>query len=240
MKTNFFAVLALAGLVLAGEPAFGHGGGHKGGGGKGRDAHSFAARGGGGGHRSFGGFRDGGHSFAAVHKGGGHSFTAFRVEHGFRGGSFASANRTFQTRPGIAFGGGAYNPGARGNGRGGYGNNAYGNGYNNDNNHDNGYGGWGGRGGYGYGNDWLFPYYGYGYYGPGYTDSAPYDYSYDTANPVTTEIQQDLAQQGYYQGPIDGIVGPATQTAIAAYQRANGLPPTGDVNGGLLRSLGIR
>ena len=54
-----------------------------------------------------------------------------------------------------------------------------------------------------------------------------------------SKTQQDLAQDGYYQGPIDGIVGPDTQAAIAAYQRANGLPVTGAIDGNLLHSLGI-
>ena len=148
----------------------------------------------------------------------------------------------------MAFGGTGYNSGARGNGRGGYGNNTYGNGYNNGYNngggYNNGYGGWGG--GWGYGNDWLYPYYGaaypyfgYDYDGPGYTYSGPSDYSLNNTSSVSAQVQQDLAQQGYYQGPIDGIVGRGTQSAIAAYQRANGLPVTGAIDGGLLHSLGL-
>jgi localization factor PodJL len=52
------------------------------------------------------------------------------------------------------------------------------------------------------------------------------------------EVQQELAQLGYYQGPIDGIVGPVTQAAIAAYQRDNGLPATGAIDTRLLAALG--
>jgi hypothetical protein len=147
----------------------------------------------------------------------------------------------------VAFGGTAYNSAARASGsRGGYGNNTYGNGYNNGRGNDRGYGnGWHGGGG-GYYNDWAYPYYGaYPYWGYGYPDygydysSGPSEYSSATGNSISEQVQEDLAQQGYYQGPIDGVVGPGTRAAIAAYQRDSGLPVTGAIDGGLLRSLGL-
>jgi peptidoglycan hydrolase-like protein with peptidoglycan-binding domain len=40
-------------------------------------------------------------------------------------------------------------------------------------------------------------------------------------------LQRDLAQLNYYQGPIDGIYGPATTSAVEAFQSANGLTVDG-------------
>jgi peptidoglycan hydrolase-like protein with peptidoglycan-binding domain len=45
----------------------------------------------------------------------------------------------------------------------------------------------------------------------------------------TTSVQQELARRGYYQGPIDGRLGPETRAAIRRYQQDRGLPVTGDV-----------
>jgi peptidoglycan hydrolase-like protein with peptidoglycan-binding domain len=56
---------------------------------------------------------------------------------------------------------------------------------------------------------------------------------------VPAQVQQELARDGYYQGPIDGILGPATQAAIAAYQRDNGLRVTGTINSHLLDALDL-
>lgn len=67
------------------------------------------------------------------------------------------------------------------------------------------------------------------YYGPYAADS-------DT-DTVPVQVQQDLAHDGYYHGPIDGVVGPGTSAAIAAYQRDNNLPITGTISPSLLDSL---
>ena len=45
-----------------------------------------------------------------------------------------------------------------------------------------------------------------------------------------TEIQRELQKVGCYNGNLDGIVGPATDTAILAFQRAKGLGVTGVVD----------
>jgi peptidoglycan hydrolase-like protein with peptidoglycan-binding domain len=37
-----------------------------------------------------------------------------------------------------------------------------------------------------------------------------------------TELQRRLARGGYYDGAIDGIMGPATRRAIRAYERDRG------------------
>ena len=48
-----------------------------------------------------------------------------------------------------------------------------------------------------------------------------------TTKPDTTQIQKALAQAGYYQGTIDGVIGPKTRRAIRAFQEANGLKADG-------------
>jgi hypothetical protein len=42
--------------------------------------------------------------------------------------------------------------------------------------------------------------------------------------------QQQLRAQGLYNGAIDGIVGPETQTALSQVQRQNGLPSTAQLD----------
>jgi peptidoglycan hydrolase-like protein with peptidoglycan-binding domain len=56
---------------------------------------------------------------------------------------------------------------------------------------------------------------------------------------VDTQVQQDLAEAGYYRGPIDGVIGPMSRAAISSYQHDNGLAVTGAINGSLLQSMGI-
>jgi hypothetical protein len=91
---------------------------------------------------------------------------------------------------------------------------------------------WNGRNYRWYNNGWFiigpYPYY-YGNYGPGYYNGGS----------LSAEVQSALEQQGYYQGPIDGVVGPGTQAAIANYQQNNGLRVTGTITAGLLRDLGV-
>ena len=80
----------------------------------------------------------------------------------------------------------------------------------------------------------------YGWYDNGWyiIDPFPYAAAYDGGGSVAVQVQSDLANAGYYRGPVDGLVGPGTQAAIAAYQRDNGLAVTGTINGALLQSLG--
>ena len=219
MKTKLFTGLAIALALVATEPVFAHGG-------------SGGGRGGGGG---------GGRSFAVARSGGGGSgqvaFSGGAVR-GFRGGTFATG-RTFQYRPSVAFGGNSYN--ARAYSNGGRGNAAFAFRSHSGWNHDREYA-WHGHHYRWYNNGWFlidpFPY-DYGYYGAGW-GYPYYNTTYDTGDDtgsVSVQVQQELSQDGYYQGPIDGIVGPGTRAAIAAYQRDNGLAVTGNINGPLLDSL---
>jgi hypothetical protein len=52
-------------------------------------------------------------------------------------------------------------------------------------------------------------------------------------------VQSELARRGYYNGPIDGDIGPGSSRAIARYQMDRGLPVTGSITSSLLRSLGL-
>jgi peptidoglycan hydrolase-like protein with peptidoglycan-binding domain len=43
-------------------------------------------------------------------------------------------------------------------------------------------------------------------------------------------VQGRLARDGFYQGPIDGVWGPATAAAVSRYQHAHGFEETGKLN----------
>ena len=89
-----------------------------------------------------------------------------------------------------------------------------------------------------------------GYWLPawGYDQSASY-YPYDGPiyvgqNPrpfdqVVADVQAALQQQGLYRGEVDGLVGPLTRQALAAYQSAHALPPTAAIDQPTLESLGL-
>jgi hypothetical protein len=96
--------------------------------------------------------------------------------------------------------------------------------------------------------DYL-PYYAGDYY--------PYDYSiadvpqYDNdnteaidngvpvADPTVQDVQTQLTQLGYYNGPADGFFGPTTRDAVAKYQIAKNLNVTGSLSPDMLQSLGL-
>lgn len=50
-------------------------------------------------------------------------------------------------------------------------------------------------------------------------------------------IQRALADLGYAPGPVDGVAGPSTTSAIRRYQAAAGLPVNGEVSPALLEDL---
>ena len=47
--------------------------------------------------------------------------------------------------------------------------------------------------------------------------------------PTAGEIQAALKNAGYYKGPIDNQIGPATKDAIQRFQKAKGMNPDGVV-----------
>ncbi len=72
---------------------------------------------------------------------------------------------------------------------------------------------------------------------------APFQASFGPdANGLTLEdrkeLQRRLTTAGYDTQGADGVIGNNTKTSISAYQRANGLPATGEPSVALLRRLG--
>jgi Putative peptidoglycan binding domain len=74
----------------------------------------------------------------------------------------------------------------------------------------------------------------YYYDGPIYASSPDVDLGQEVAN-----VQAALQEQGYYHGDIDGVLGPQTRAALADYQVAQGLEPTGTVDEATLETLGM-
>ena len=95
------------------------------------------------------------------------------------------------------------------------------------------------------------------YYGPpgfSYYYSAPYvtyyssralipstyvNLTYAPTSSLDYSVQEVLAELGYYDGPLDGQIGPMSRLAIANFQVDNGLEPTGIIDETLLYYLGL-
>ncbi len=56
---------------------------------------------------------------------------------------------------------------------------------------------------------------------------------------VIQRVQRELRGEGLYRGPIDGVDGPATHTAIRRFQRQENIPVTGSLNRTTLHELHI-
>src|SRR5207249_693909 len=96
-------------------------------------------------------------------------------------------------------------------------------------------------GGYWYWNNgWWYPTYGYDPYYSHYVYDGPiFGFGYAAPGDVTVQVQRALAQQGYYYGPIDGILGPGTRSAIQRYQIDHGLAVTAAIDEQTLYRLGL-
>ena len=57
-------------------------------------------------------------------------------------------------------------------------------------------------------------------------------------NPAVEQVQSILKDLNFYGGTVDGLNGPATRTAIQAYQKKVGLAATGEIDRSLLEQLG--
>ena len=128
--------------------------------------------------------------------------------------------------PAAAFahggGGGGHGGGGGGHGFGGGGGHGFGRGH--------GFGGSTGRG--------FSP----GFTDFGYPDYSYYPYSYYNGNgylSVERAVQEELAELGYYHGPVDGTIGPETQRAIRWFQSVAKIPVTGRIDSATLRALQI-
>lgn len=56
---------------------------------------------------------------------------------------------------------------------------------------------------------------------------------------LAADVQEALKRRGYYRGAVDGDIGPASRSAIRAYQSERGLSVTGRIDRSLLEALGI-
>jgi hypothetical protein len=74
----------------------------------------------------------------------------------------------------------------------------------------------------------------YYYDGPIYASNPDVDPGQEVAN-----VQSALQEQGFYQGEIDGVLGAQTRAALAEYQSAQGLEPTGAIDEPTMESLGM-
>jgi hypothetical protein len=173
--------------------------------------NSFARGGGGGGGGHFGG-GGGGHFGGAGHVGGFHG--------GFGSGGIGAVAHGFHGP--IAQGGrddGAWH-------------------------HDGGWSHHSHPGHYGY-----FGSFDYGlddYSGPYYDDSdsfdvqpAPSDVASDESTSLIMSVQKELAQLGYYHGPVDGVAGSETERAVRWFQSIDHLPVTGQIDSATRQALRI-
>ena len=53
------------------------------------------------------------------------------------------------------------------------------------------------------------------------------------------DVQRALKDQGYYDGSIDGVIGPETREAVRNFQIAHRLPVTGQLDEETVKQLGI-
>jgi peptidoglycan hydrolase-like protein with peptidoglycan-binding domain len=86
---------------------------------------------------------------------------------------------------------------------------------------------------------YWFPAWGYAPYVTYVYDGPIYGYNGLSPDQVTVNVQEALATAGYYDGPIDGILGPMTREAIAAYQADNGLAVTSAIDEPTLATMGL-
>ena len=71
------------------------------------------------------------------------------------------------------------------------------------------------------------------------TDGPIYAYNDLPPDQVIANVQTALQQEGYYQGEVDGLLGPLTRAALADYQRDHGLYTTAAIDEPTLASLGM-
>jgi hypothetical protein len=100
------------------------------------------------------------------------------------------------------------------------------------------------HGGYVYGYPFGYGDYAYDYSDgddSGYSDSqdAPAEIAPFLSESIIISVQKELTQLGYYQGPIDGAIGPETEKAVRWFQSVDKLPVTGQVDSQTLQALGI-
>jgi hypothetical protein len=94
---------------------------------------------------------------------------------------------------------------------------------------------------FGYPFGYGYPYYGSYPYGYGYY-AGPREVIYQAATvdrSIVLNVQRRLARNGYYRGPIDGVIGYGTRNAIRSFERAHGLRVDGQIDQRLLATMGL-
>jgi len=86
---------------------------------------------------------------------------------------------------------------------------------------------------------YWFPAWGYDPYAAYAYDGPIYGYNGLPPDQVIVDVQEQLQRDGYYDGPIDGVLGPMTREAIAAFQADNGLAVTSVIDEPTLATLGV-
>lgn len=64
-------------------------------------------------------------------------------------------------------------------------------------------------------------------------------YKKGSSGTVVSQIQTKLKNWGYYAGDVDGVYGSATERAVRAFQRKNGLTADGKAGAQTLEALGL-
>jgi hypothetical protein len=94
---------------------------------------------------------------------------------------------------------------------------------------------------WGFGTSWgYYPYSYYGGYPYGYYNNYSYytpTYAYNGS--MVAAVQRRLGELGYYHGAVDGVIGPRTRSAIAAFESRNGLVVDARISRPLLARLGL-
>jgi hypothetical protein len=97
-----------------------------------------------------------------------------------------------------------------------------------------------GGGYYFWNNGYWYPAYGYD---PAYStyqyDEPIYGYNQLAPSDVISNVQGQLQQQGYYEGEVDGSLGPMTRDALARFQEDAGLVVTRAIDEPTLEALGL-
>ena len=84
-----------------------------------------------------------------------------------------------------------------------------------------------------------YPYSGYNNYYSYYRPTWYYTPTYGYNGSIVASVQRRLGQLGYYHGVVDGVIGPQTRGAIAAFESRNGLSVDGTISRPLLDTLGL-
>jgi hypothetical protein len=103
-------------------------------------------------------------------------------------------------------------------------------------------------GGFGYPYYSSYSYWPYAYHGSypySYYEDYPYTYSYynepaygyDAS--LVAQVQERLADLGYYDGVIDGIMGPQTRAAISAYENTHNIVVDRTISSRLVARMGL-